>query len=117
MKTLTAKYPGTCMTCGQSFPKGTLIIWNGRGRASHCSCPSAEPKTEALYLCWECKDPNGRQRNYGAATPVYCDPCEARIRPTTLDYQLRHPKPTQEDYPCSDLGYEDQCAEACGPGL
>jgi hypothetical protein len=20
----------------------------------------------------------------------------------------------QEDYPCSDLGYEDQCAERCG---
>lgn len=24
---------------------------------------------------------------------------------------------SQEDYPCSDLGYEDQCAAACGEGL
>ncbi len=23
----------------------------------------------------------------------------------------------QEDYPCSDRGYEDQCAAACGFGL
>ena len=22
-----------------------------------------------------------------------------------------------EDYPCSDMGYEDQCAAACGRGL
>ena len=22
-----------------------------------------------------------------------------------------------EDYPCSDMGYEDQCAAACGEGL
>lgn len=23
-------------------------------------------------------------------------------------------QPSQEDYPCTDLGYEDQCAAACG---
>lgn len=25
--------------------------------------------------CWDCKDPNGFFRSYGAATPVLCDSC------------------------------------------
>lgn len=30
--------------------------------------------------CWECHAPDGRFRNYGAATPVLCDVCHERRR-------------------------------------
>jgi hypothetical protein len=64
--------------------------------------------------CWSCNDAAGKFRSYGPATPVYCDACEARIRPTTLDYKLRHNSSSHEDSICGDLAYEDQCAAACG---
>ena len=92
MKTMTAKYPGKCFECSQAFPKGTRIKYYGRLHIQHETCPHSQQTTTAeVWPCWECKDPNGRMRSYGAATPVYCDACEARIRPTTLDYKLRHP--------------------------
>lgn len=74
MKTMTAKYPGRCRTCGTEITPGERINFYGRGQATHLVCP-------------ENLEPNDRLLN------------------------------SQEDYPCSDMGYEDQCAEACGPGL
>ena len=29
--------------------------------------------------CWTCKDPSGRFRYRGAATPVWCDACNAKV--------------------------------------
>lgn len=52
--------------------------------------------------CWECQSPQGFFRNYGAATPVYCDACHAK-----------HNKPTSPFIDVDRL-YEDSCAEQCG---
>ncbi len=58
--------------------------------------------------CWECKDPAGRIRPRGAATPVYCDGCHARH----VAAEVAQAAATGPDY--SDLMYEDRCREACG---
>jgi hypothetical protein len=89
--------------------------------------------------CWVCGNPDGYFRNEGAATPVRCDLCQAvavywhslssadqadwrrksqgtELSAAQLAYTNR-PQPSQasaEDYPCTDAGYEDACARACG---
>ncbi len=52
--------------------------------------------------CWNCKKPDGYFRSYGAATPVYCDACEAEERA-----RKRQPDGF-------DMAYEDDCARRCG---
>jgi hypothetical protein len=43
MKTLTAKYPGTCAACGNRFEAGAEIAWEPK-RALHAACrPEPEP--------------------------------------------------------------------------
>lgn len=77
MKTMTAKFPGTCAACGGSIQRGEQINFFGRGRAEHahqCGAP-AERKPDAP--CWICKAPEGFFRARGAATPVWCDACNA----------------------------------------
>jgi hypothetical protein len=54
-------------------------------------------------VCWRCKSPEGYFRPRGAATPVYCDACDAKNGEAD----------TIPDG-CSDLDYEDRCREACG---
>lgn len=116
MRTMASKYPGTCSRCGKGFERGALIVWQGRGMpVTHATCPRDHDAVVAP--CWECKAPEGKFRSYGAATPVYCDACEARIRVNTLDYKLRHPakdNSSHEDRECGDMAYEDRCAAACG---
>lgn len=38
MKTMTAKYPGTCRACGGSIQVGAMINFYGRGHAEHADC-------------------------------------------------------------------------------
>ena len=38
--TMTAKYNGTCRTCGKSITKGEKIEWTKDGGAKHISCAS-----------------------------------------------------------------------------
>jgi len=40
MKTMTAKYSGTCNYCGQPIKRGDLINFFGKGRAEHNNCES-----------------------------------------------------------------------------
>lgn len=116
MRIMISKFPGVCRDCGARVQRGAEIAYHGRGAGISCSaCVSPPAVNPVVAPCWECKAPDGKFRCYGAATPVYCDACEARIRPTTFDWKLRNA--SKEDYPCSDMGYEDRCAEACGPGL
>jgi hypothetical protein len=42
--------------------------------------PAPSEPRKPVAPCWECKDPNGFFRPYGAATPVYCDSCHAKRR-------------------------------------
>lgn len=55
--------------------------------------------------CWKCGEP-GHFRSYGAATPVYCDACEAENRQAREVRDFR-PDPI-------DMAYEDDCARRCG---
>lgn len=38
MKTMTAKYNGTCKACGCEILRGDLINFHGRGHAEHADC-------------------------------------------------------------------------------
>lgn len=87
--TITAKFPGKCRACGGAIHKGDAIEWQKGQGAAHLNCssssqresPAAEEMRAASAIvapCWKCKDPNGRFRNFGAATPVYCDGCYQR---------------------------------------
>lgn len=115
MKTMISKFPGTCRDCGRGVGRGETIVYHGRGAGITCGrCAGLERDPDAhVAPCWECKAPEGKFRCYGAASPVYCDACEARIRPTTLDWKLRH-QPVIDRF---DMDVEDRMAESCGPGL
>jgi hypothetical protein len=83
MKTLISKYPGQCKSCSKSFPKGELIAWSKAHGAKHLKCAgiyAPESPHEVRAACWECGDPEGKFRPYGAATPVRCDSCEAKFQ-------------------------------------
>lgn len=73
-----SKFAGECRACGESFPKGEPINWSKAGGAVHTVCPKNRVENQT-YPCWTCKEP-GRMRNYGAATPVYCDGCDRAHR-------------------------------------
>lgn len=51
--------------------------------------------------CWRSQSPQGFFRSQGAATPVYCDACQAALSVT--------PAPDR-----FDMAYEDDCRTACG---
>ncbi len=55
--------------------------------------------------CWECKSPEGYFRPYGAATPVYCDPCQAKHKAMEANESRALD---------TDRLYEDQCRSICG---
>jgi len=38
MKTMTARFPGTCKACGEAIHKGDPINFFGKGHAEHCDC-------------------------------------------------------------------------------
>lgn len=111
MKTMLSKYPGTCASCSNSFKKGELIAWSRASGARHPKCAGIyipQSPQDMRAPCWICGDTSGKFRNYGAATPVYCDQCHAAKPPAKR-------QATAPDF--SDLAYEDQCAAACGFGL
>ena len=118
MKTMASKYPGTCGRCGKGFERGTYIKYFGRGRAvEHLDCYPVD-HSKPVAPCWLCHNPEGRFRAMGAATPVWCDACFEKEKAKTVTIcNVRFQRSSVEDYPCSDMGYEDQCAAACGPGL
>jgi len=41
MKTMIAKYPGTCRACGKPIKRGDQINYFGRGRVEHFNCVMA----------------------------------------------------------------------------
>lgn len=42
MSTITAKFPGTCIRCGQPFPAGASITWTKGVGSEHVACPAVE---------------------------------------------------------------------------
>lgn len=84
--TMKSKYNGKCGTCGGPIRKGAEIFWTKAGGAAHFAC-RYDPAS-ANDKCYE--GAAGRRDRTAAAMTI------------------------QEDYPCSDRGYEDQCAAACG---
>jgi hypothetical protein len=113
MRTMYSKFPGSCRDCGKAIAKGTLIKYFGRGQGvAHFEC---NPISEHKAPCWKCGDPDGKFRNLGAATPVWCDACFAVEEPKTFAGKMRRKdNSSAEDACCGDLAYEDACARACG---
>ncbi len=111
---MLSKFAGTCACCSKSIAKGELIAWSKRGGAQHAKCagvyvPVAPQDVRAA--CWICGDAEGKFRQRGAATPVWCDACNAKEAQKEADYR----KPRERFVPDAfDLAYEDRCAEACG---
>ena len=61
--------------------------------------------------CWVCKSPDGFFYNRGAASPVWCDPCAARINAkekaaADARYRVRANR--------FDMDVEDSMRDACG---
>ncbi len=48
--TISAKYSGTCVRCGQSFPAGTEINWEKSVGSTHAECPAVEAPAGIEYL-------------------------------------------------------------------
>lgn len=46
MRTMHAKYPGTCAACGQAIKRGDSIAFYGRGHAEHSTCAEEDPVGE-----------------------------------------------------------------------
>lgn len=70
--------------------------------------------------CFACNKPihrgelinfHGRGR---AEHATQCNADQAAKDFKVSNVRFNAPKPSQEDYPCSDMGYEDQCARQCG---
>ncbi len=79
-KIMPSKYAGTCPTCQQPFAAGETIAWSRSTGARHPKCAGIHiptPIQDQRAPCWDCGNPEGRFRPYGAATPVYCDTCHA----------------------------------------
>lgn len=80
MKTMLSKFPGTCSKCRGPIAEGEYIAWSRATGAQHGRCvgyyPPIAPQ-DRRAPCWDCGDPDGKFRNFGAATPVYCDACHA----------------------------------------
>lgn len=50
MKTITAKFAGTCAFCGTPVKKGERCLWSREAGVAHTSCrPSAEPEADREY--------------------------------------------------------------------
>ncbi len=104
MKTITAKYPGTCARTGKPIKRGDLINFYGRGHAELATSgagSAARRQNEAMEEWVE--DPEQYQEDEANGL---------KNQPGT-----RRDKSSAEDSCCGDLAYEDRCAELCGPGL
>lgn len=109
MKTMIAKYPGTCCECNKPIRVQTPIKFYGRGRAAHVNCYNPDGKTECEIAseqrapCWICGDAQGKFRQLGAATPVWCDACHTAEMNKSKSY-VRDPGEDQADRDCERLG-------------
>lgn len=61
MKTMTAKFPGTCRKCNARFPAGEQIQWSPETGATHADqCPAlpqtGEPGFDRATRVWPTKD-------------------------------------------------------------
>jgi hypothetical protein len=101
MKTMTAKYPGTCTACGKAIARGELIQWSRGAGARHAACQasganSERPGFHKVRITGRCED-------YPCCG--HGDYCPDR-------YEWR--KDEAVDPMGVDAAYEDNCREACG---
>jgi len=118
------KYGGVCRSCGGTVARGAGSIYKTGGvwllRCGRCVAVANGTAAPAGVVgpCWVCKDPAGKFRNLGAASPVWCDACFESERAKTAGVCnvrfSRRDNSSHEDRACGDLAYEDQCARACG---
>jgi hypothetical protein len=75
----------------------------------------AEGIRRPVGACWVCQSPDGFFRNRGAAAPVWCDACAARIdaeEKAAADARYRERKQQSADW--FDRQVEDNMRDACG---
>jgi len=60
--------------------------------------------------CWDCGNPQGLFRPFGAATPVYCDECHK----AHVEARKGTPTRAHDDPMGVDMLYEDGRRDACG---
>ena len=102
---MTARKSGKCKACGRAIEPGDPIYWcRGQG-AWHVDCGTARLKHT---LCTVCKG-SGYKWN-----GVPCGSCDGTGSRKVQEFAKAGGHPRNEDGPCSDLGYEDACARACG---
>ena len=78
-----------------------------KGGADFCAALDRRLNPGPVGACWECKNPRGYFRNYGAATPVYCDECHAK-------HEAKREKFDNPPLIDVDRLYEDDCARIVG---
>src|SRR5207244_3249486 len=64
--------------------------------------------------CWVCKSPDGFFRNRGAAAPVWCDACAARIDAEEKAAEAAAIARYRERSDRFDMDVEDRMRDACG---
>ena len=112
---MTAKHAGTCRQCKGGIEPGDAIYWAKGSGAIHVDCETARLRDT---VCTNC---NGAGVLWHNRPCLACDGTGNRKVQefAKLPPEQRHPVPQHdnsgvEDRACSDLAYEDRCAEQCG---
>lgn len=99
-KIITLRYPSECKECGTPLPAGTRARWYRHHGVYGLNCHQKQAVAPDTTAEAPEATPEGAGSalliNYGS-TPI------ARV-----------PGPSQEDYLCTDRGYEDWCAARTG---
>jgi hypothetical protein len=127
--TMFAKFAGLCTACAGRIVRGDQIEWRKGQGARHVCCNAPAKDAPVSGHVWAYANPTEARNSLVAAGvegPVgfrawgnvavrqwTFDPATERIEEIGKPPQQMR-RPSSEDYACSDMGYEDRCAEACG---
>lgn len=99
-KIMTARYPGTCATCGGAIQAGTPILWDGRPRHFNQEGCRAADRERAARAAALCSNPSEANRFAPMAGSAFRGPQAAEVDLTPIrafiqaarDRGLKHPK-------------------------
>ena len=117
---------GFLKSYGMRWAPASGTWWRGKATGSAdiiAALRTVIDQTEGIRrpvgACWVCQSPDGFFRNRGAAAPVWCDACAARIdaeekaAEAAADARYRERK-RQESGDWFDMQVEDSMRDACG---
>lgn len=141
---ITLRRSGTCGECGAELPAGSKAKWYRNGKVYGLTCHTrgdGAVVSRAPYVSWKATEQQLRsidrrrdglaflgahtgdtekEAKYQEALRKLEAESEAvwdayyRAHPEKDHRRKTAPAAAAEDYPCSDAGYEDACARACG---